>query len=105
MVFGTTKKNPSVFFVTQKNAGIFYIPKKVYFGQNFSAKKVLQTPQSLKYLSGMPGSSIALSKSYSKHQLCTLPIGLIKFFNLELIKPHASLAGRLLWLKLFMTTI
>ena len=50
-----TQKNPCVVFATQKNPGVFHRPKKIPFGQNVRPKKILQTPPSLKYVSGAPG--------------------------------------------------
>ena len=50
-----TPKNPSVVFATQKNPGVFHRPQKLPFGQNVRPKKILQTPLSLKYVSGAPG--------------------------------------------------
>ena len=41
--YNYTQKNPSVVFATQKNPGVFHRPKKI-----------LQTPPSLKYVSGAP---------------------------------------------------
>ena len=47
-------KNPSVVFATQKNPGVFHRPK-IPFGQNVRPKRILQTPPSLKYVSGSLG--------------------------------------------------
>ena len=56
-----TQKNPSVVFVTQK------IP----FGQNARPKKILQTPPSLKYVSGAPGFTLP-TKNAMKVETVTL---------------------------------
>ena len=51
----STPKNPSVVFATQKNPRVFHRPKKIPFGRNVRPKKILQTPPSLKYVSGALG--------------------------------------------------
>ena len=51
-----TPKNPSVVFATQKNPNVFHRPKKkTLLAKMSDAKKILQTPPSLKYVSGAPG--------------------------------------------------
>ena len=57
-----TQKNPSVVFATKKNPSVFHRPKKIPFCQNVRPKKILRTPQSLKYVSGAPGTT-ALDKT------------------------------------------
>ena len=56
---------------TQKNLGVFHRPKKIPFGQNVRPKKILQTPPSLKYVSGAPGFTLA-TKNAMKVETVTL---------------------------------
>ena len=71
-----TQKNPCVVFTTQKNAGVFHRPKKIPFGQNVRPKKILQTPPSLKYVSGAPGfvTHTAYKSWHQENQVANVPI-------------------------------
>ena len=52
------QKIPVLFSRPKKIPASFIDPQKIPFGQNVRPKKIIQTPPSLKYVSGAPGEKI-----------------------------------------------
>ena len=67
--FFATQKIPLFFSQPKKIPAYFIDPKKFTFGQNFRPQKITWTTQSLKYVSGVPGS----------HTICTCFVKSCKF--------------------------
>ena len=68
------KKIPVLFSRPKKNPSVFHRPKKIPLGQNVRPKKILRTPRSLKYVSGVPGP-LTLSNSVKARECSPAILG------------------------------